>query len=183
MVAFDMQLALALADPDVSPFLFWFVSVVAVITVMSLASLRRSEEALQKNKQKLEDQIVQQQNELMRTREQAAAWRLEMQRQFDAHRADASRQLADTKHRASAIQQHLDETVKRAWAKEAALMQALDKGMRIAPAQEEGPVVADSTVADLQSALTASEQKVAALQQALTLERLRARRAIAKSTT
>ncbi len=55
--------------------------------------LRRVEAKLLKNKDALENQIVQQQKDLMATRQDANAWRAEMQRQFDHFRHLTNDQL------------------------------------------------------------------------------------------
>jgi hypothetical protein len=177
---------LAVADPYVSQFALWFMAFIALFALMSLASLRRSEDAWRKTKQKLEDQIVGQQHDLIRARESAAAWRLETQRQFDAYRADTSKQLTETEQRAAGIQQHLNATMARSWKTEAELRQSLDRALQLATASPTGvetnaaPSASDA-LEPLQAALAASQQKAAALEQALTLQRFRSRRAVAKA--
>lgn len=189
-----MMLAAAAFSP--SQFFFWLSITVTLMTIMSMAVLRKSEEALQKNKLKLEEQIVSQQHDLIRTREAASAWRLEMQRQFDAYRADASKQIADAGQRAAASQQHLEETLKRAWKTESDLRSALERALKLSTGEAEispvlpqlpavpevfpsVPALADDTD-DLRSALSASEQKVADLVQQLNVERFKSRRTMAK---
>jgi hypothetical protein len=186
---------LALSDPQLSTFVLWFAVTITIITILSMARLRTSEEALQKAKARLEDQIVSQQHDLIRTRETASAWRLEMQRQFDAFRADSSKQLTDAEQRAAASQQHLDETLKRSWKTESDLRQSLERALKLAGDEPEAlllpllPAVPDTFTPtreappsnELTAALATSETKVAALQQTLTVERSKARRALAKA--
>jgi len=182
----QIRMLLAIADPYVSQFVLWFMAFIALFALMSLASLRRSEDAWRKTKQKLEDQIVGQQHDLIRARESAAAWRLETQRQFDAYRADTSKQLTETEQRAAGIQQHLNATMARSWKTEAELRQSLDRALQLATASPTGvetnaaPSASDA-LEPLQAALAASQQKAAALEQALTLERFRSRLAVAKA--
>lgn len=188
-----MMLAAAFSP---SSFFLWLSITVTLMTMMSMAVLRKSEEALQKNKLKLEDQILSQQHDLIRTREAASAWRLEMQRQFDAYRADASKQIADAEQRAAASQQHLEETLKRAWKTECDLRSALERALKLSTGEVETttplpplpavpevcpsvPALTDATD-ELRTALATSEQKVADLVQQLSVERFKSRRTIAK---
>jgi hypothetical protein len=64
-----------------------------VAAIIRLWLLRRVEEQLLKNKAALEKQVVTQQKDLMMVRQDANAWRSEMQRQFDLFRHMASDQL------------------------------------------------------------------------------------------
>jgi hypothetical protein len=71
-------------------------AIMAVLFVAALIRvwlLRRVEEKLLKNKDKLEAQVIAQQKDLMQVRSDANAWRSEMQRQFDHFRHMASDQL------------------------------------------------------------------------------------------
>jgi hypothetical protein len=186
---------LAFSEPQWSTIALWSSITITVITILSLARLRTSEEALQKAKARLEDQIVSQQHDLIRTRETASAWRLEMQRQFDAFRADSSKQLTDAEQRAGASQQHLDETLKRSWKTESDLRQSLERALKLAGDDPEAlllpllPAVPDTFTpapevapsSEMKAALAASEAKATALQQTLSLERIKARRALAKA--
>jgi hypothetical protein len=67
--------------------------VLFVAALISLWVLRKTEAKLLKNKDALEKQIVQQQRDLLSLREDANAWRGEMQHQFDHFRHMASDQL------------------------------------------------------------------------------------------
>lgn len=67
--------------------------VIFIAAIVRLWLLRRVEEKLLKNKDALEKQIVEQQKSLMAARQDANAWRAEMQRQFDLFRHMASDQL------------------------------------------------------------------------------------------
>lgn len=67
--------------------------VLFVAALISLWVLRKTEAKLLKNKDALEKQIIQQQRDLLSLREDANAWRGEMQRQFDHFRHMASDQL------------------------------------------------------------------------------------------
>lgn len=71
-------------------------AIMAVLFIAALVRvwlLRRVEEKLLKNKDKLEAQVITQQKDLMLVRSDANSWRSEMQRQFDHFRHMASDQL------------------------------------------------------------------------------------------
>jgi hypothetical protein len=76
-----------------------FVLMTLIMAVLFIAALirvwllRRTESKLLKNRDALELQILDQQKDLMNTRQDANAWRAEMQRQFDLFRHMASDQL------------------------------------------------------------------------------------------
>jgi hypothetical protein len=67
--------------------------VLFLAALISLWALRKTEAMLLKTKDALEKQIVQQQRDLLSVREDANAWRGEMQGQFDHFRHMASDQL------------------------------------------------------------------------------------------
>lgn len=70
--------------------------IMAVLFIAALVRvwlLRRVEEKLLKNKDKLEAQVITQQKDLMQVRSDSNSWRSEMQRQFDHFRHMASDQL------------------------------------------------------------------------------------------
>jgi hypothetical protein len=67
--------------------------VLFLAALISLWVLRKAEAKLLKTKDTLEKQVVQQQRELLAVREDANAWRGEMQRQFDCFRDLANDQL------------------------------------------------------------------------------------------
>ena len=81
--------------PEAAPFalISAIMAVLFLAAMISLWLLRRTEAKLLKNKEALENQIVQQQQDLMTVRQDANAWRGEMQRQFDLFRHMASDQL------------------------------------------------------------------------------------------
>lgn len=179
---------LALTEPSLSTSLLWFSILITVVTILSMARLRSSEESLQKQKSKLEEQIVGQQLELIRTREDAAAWRLDHQRQFDAFRAESSKHLADAEQRAAVAQQHLDDTIKRSWKTETDLRQALERALKLAGDEPDPalflpllPAVPDAVLESTESGFTASDSKIVALQRLLVIERFKARRALKKA--
>ena len=76
-----------------------YVLITAIMGVLFLAAmislwlLRQNEAKLLKNKDALEKQIIHQQKDLLVARQDANAWRAEMQRQFDLFRHMASDQL------------------------------------------------------------------------------------------
>jgi hypothetical protein len=81
--------------PECQPFVIITV-IMAVLFLFSLISLwllRRNEAKLLRNRDALEKQIVLQQKDLMSARQDANAWRAEMQRQFDLFRHMATDQL------------------------------------------------------------------------------------------
>lgn len=81
--------------------------------------LRRVETRLLKNKDTLEKQIVQQQRDLLAVRQDANAWRAEMQRQFDHFRQMASDQLRVEEKR-------FDDLWKKSLEREHTLQSSLD---------------------------------------------------------
>jgi hypothetical protein len=68
-------------------------AVLFIAALIRVWLLRRVEEKLLKNKDKLEAQVISQQKDLMQVRSDSNAWRSEMQRQFDHFRHMASDQL------------------------------------------------------------------------------------------
>lgn len=80
-------------DHQIYVFITSAMTAVAVTVVIRLWLLRREEAKLLRNRQALEKQILQQQNDLLKTRQENQAWRGEMQRQFDLYRHTASTQL------------------------------------------------------------------------------------------
>lgn len=80
-------------DQQMYVFAMSFVAAIFVAAMVRLWLVRREEERLLKNKEALEKQIVIQQKDLMTVRQDANAWRTEMQRQFDLFRHMASDQL------------------------------------------------------------------------------------------
>ena len=81
--------------------------------------LRRAETKLLKNKDTLEKQIVQQQRDLLAVRQDANAWRAEMQRQFDHFRQMASGQL-------NVEEKRFDDLWQKSLEREHALQTSLD---------------------------------------------------------
>jgi len=81
--------------PECQPYIL----LTAIMGVLFIAAmircwlLRRVEDKLLKNRDALEKQIMDQQKDHMATRQDANAWRAEMQRQFDHYRHMASDQL------------------------------------------------------------------------------------------
>lgn len=80
-------------DHQIYVFITSLMTAVAVTVVIRLWLLRREEAKLLRNRQALEKQILQQQSDLLTTRQENQAWRGEMQRQFDIYRHTASSQL------------------------------------------------------------------------------------------
>lgn len=68
-------------------------AVLFIAALVRVWLLRRVEEKLLKNKDKLEAQVITQQKDLMQVRSDSNSWRSEMQRQFDHFRHMASDQL------------------------------------------------------------------------------------------
>lgn len=99
--------------------------ITVIMAVLFLAALirtwllRRVETKLLKNKDVLEQQVVQQQRDLMAVRQDANAWRTEMKRQFDLFRHMASDQLKVEEKR-------FDDLLRRSREREHSLQSSLD---------------------------------------------------------
>lgn len=188
-------MTLCIAELDLHTTLTWALGLLALFIFLCMVPLRLSEERLQKTKQKLEAQIVQQQREAMSSRETEAAWRLEMQRQFDAFRANSAAQLTEAEKRASDLQSQLDDVHKQSWRAQAGLQASLDSAIELAG---DAPGLR-SKVEELELALVAakesrtpppldipplpsvSEEKELALQKALVMAQIRIRNRAARS--
>ncbi len=188
---------LSLADPNL-PYLFtWLLGALAVFCFLCMIPLRRSEEALIRDKQRLENQIVSQQHDLLVSRSAAAASRLEMQRQFDAFRADASSHLTKTEQQVVALQAQLEETHKQSWKRQSELQASLDRALSLkegtgiatpVPAVAIEPALPNGSALPVFPALPvlathADAEKVAELKGALSLTQYKNRRlaSVAKS--
>lgn len=79
-----------------------------LISFVRILLLLRGRRKMAERTEKLEQQILDQQKTILDIRSDANAWRGEMQRQFDAHRADAARRLDDADVRAAGTQNRLD---------------------------------------------------------------------------
>jgi hypothetical protein len=79
-----------------------------LISFVRILLLLRGRRKMAERTEKLEQQILDQQKTILDIRSDANAWRGEMQRQFDAHRADAARRLDDAELRAAGTQNRLD---------------------------------------------------------------------------
>jgi hypothetical protein len=79
-----------------------------LISFVRIFVLLRQRRKMADREKKLEQQILDQQKTILDIRSDANAWRGEMQRQFDAHRADASRRLDDAELRVAGSHNRLD---------------------------------------------------------------------------
>ena len=122
---------LSMADPNLSLFFTCFLGFLALFCFLCMIPLRLSEESLRKDKQRLENQIVSQQHDLLVARDAAAASRLEMQRQFDAFRATSSGQLIELETRTTSLQAQLEEAHKQSWKRQAELQSSLDRALSL----------------------------------------------------
>lgn len=192
---------LSMADPNLSLFFTCFLGFLALFCFLCMIPLRLSEESLRKDKQRLENQIVSQQHDLLVARDAAAASRLEMQRQFDAFRATSSGQLTELETRTTSLQAQLEEAHKQSWKRQAELQSSLDRALSLcegtAIETPVPPVVAQTVAAPAASALPVfpdleaapatkvDHGKVAELKSALSLAQYKTRRlaSMAKATS
>lgn len=86
------------------------VTVLLLISFMRILLLLRHSRKMAEREGNLEQQILDQQKAILDIRSDANAWRGEMQRQFDAYRADAVKRLDDADLRATGTQNRLNIT-------------------------------------------------------------------------
>jgi len=180
-----------MADPNLSFFFTCFLGFIALFCFLCMIPLRRSEESLIRDKQRLENQIVSQQHDILVGRDAAAASRLEMQRQFDAFRATSSAQLAELENRTTSLQAQLEEAHKQSWKRQAELQASLDRALSLCegtateietpvPAVEAvaatAPVLPEFPELEVAPTATADLAKVAELKSALSLAQYKNRR-------
>lgn len=79
-----------------------------LIAFVRILLLLRGRRKMAERTEKLEQQILDQQKTILDIRSDANAWRGEMQRQFDAYRADAAKRLDEADVRAAGTQNRLD---------------------------------------------------------------------------
>lgn len=79
-----------------------------LIAFVRILLLLRGRRKMVERTEKLEQQILDQQKTILDIRSDANAWRGEMQRQFDAYRADAANRLDEADMRAAGTQNRLD---------------------------------------------------------------------------
>lgn len=79
-----------------------------LISFVRILLLLRGRRKMAERTEKLEQQILDQQKTILDIRSDANAWRGEMQRQFDAYRADAAKRLDEADVRAAGTQNRLD---------------------------------------------------------------------------
>jgi hypothetical protein len=79
-----------------------------LISFVRILLLLRGRRKMAERTEKLEQQILDQQKTILDIRSDANAWRGEMQRQFDAYRADAAKRLDEADLRAAGILNRLD---------------------------------------------------------------------------
>ncbi len=192
-----------MADPNLSLFFTCFLGFLALFCFLCMIPLRLSEESLRKDKQRLENQIVSQQHDLLVARDAAAASRLEMQRQFDAFRATSSGQLIELETRTTSLQAQLEEAHKQSWKRQAELQSSLDRALSLCEGTATAietpvpPVEPQTVAAPAASALPVFPEleaaaapkvdlgKVAELKSALSLAQYKTRRlaSMAKATS
>jgi len=79
-----------------------------LISSVRILLLLRQRRKLAERMQKLEKQIIDQQHSILDIRSDANAWRGEMQRQFDAFRAEAAKRIEDADLRTASTSNRLD---------------------------------------------------------------------------
>lgn len=122
---------LSLAELDLHTTLAWFFGLLSVFIFLCMVPLRQAVERLQAERQRLEARLAEKQGEVAMVRESASAWRTEMQRQFDATRADASSKLADAEGRAAAHLAQNEQIREQSSRSQAGLQAALDHALEL----------------------------------------------------
>jgi hypothetical protein len=85
-----------------------------LIAMVRIIFLMRTNTRLSKSTAKMEKQVLTQQQEILAVRQDSNAWRGEIQRMFDAFRAEFSKRLTESEQRYQDIQQKQQQVEKAA---------------------------------------------------------------------
>lgn len=102
-----------------------------LISFVRIWVLLRGCKRLREREERLERQILDQQKELMAVRADAAAWRGEMQRQFDGFRSEASQRQAEALRHGAEVQRRLDVALEKHERQVFELQASLDAARRM----------------------------------------------------
>ena len=85
-----------------------------LISMVRILFLLRTNSRLMDSTAKMEQQVLNQHQEILSVRSDSNAWRGEMQRMFDAFRAEYSKRLVESEQRYQDVQQRCENAVKPA---------------------------------------------------------------------
>ncbi len=85
-----------------------------LIAMVRIVFLLRTNSRLRESTSKMEQQVLNQHHEILSVRSDSNAWRGEMQRMFDAFRAEFSKRLVESELRYKDVQQRSETAVKPA---------------------------------------------------------------------
>ncbi len=83
-----------------------------LIAMVRIVFLLRTNARLQESTSKMEQQVLNQHHEILSVRSDSNAWRGEMQKMFDAFRAEFSKRLVESEQRYQEVQQRCETAVK-----------------------------------------------------------------------
>lgn len=102
-----MSLPQIVLDPPTLKLILLIVTSLLVISMVRIIFLLRTNNRLRESTEKMEKQVVAQHNEIMTVRKDSNAWRGDMQRVFDAFRAEFSNRLVESEQRYQEIQRRI----------------------------------------------------------------------------
>jgi hypothetical protein len=101
-------------DPPALKLMLCIVGGLLLIAMVRIIFLLRTNTRLRESTSKMEKQVLTQHQEILAVRQDSNAWRGEIQRMFDAFRAEFSKRLAESEQRYQDIQQKQQELEKSA---------------------------------------------------------------------
>lgn len=101
-------------DPPTLKLILCVVGGLLLIAMIRILFLLRTNKRLRESTEKMEKQVLTQQNEILATRQDSNAWRGELQRMFDAFRAEYSNRLVEAEQRYQELQKRQDAAAKPA---------------------------------------------------------------------
>ncbi len=112
-----MSLSQIALDAPTLKLILCIVGGLLLIAMVRITFLMRTNNRLRESTTKMEKQVLTQYQEILAVRQDSNAWRGELQRAFDAFRAEFSNRLAESEQRYQDIQQRYENATKPAVAK------------------------------------------------------------------
>lgn len=112
-----MSLSQIALDAPTLKLILCIVGGLLLIAMVRITFLMRTNNRLRESTAKMEKQVLTQYQEILAVRQDSNAWRGELQRTFDAFRAEFSNRLAESEQRYQDIQQRYENAAKPAVAK------------------------------------------------------------------
>lgn len=109
-----MSLSQIPLDPPTLKLALCIVGGLLLIAMMRIIFLIRTNNRLRESTSKMEKQVLTQHQEILAVRQDSNAWRGEIQRMFDAFRAEFSKRLSESEQRYQDIQQKQQQVEKAA---------------------------------------------------------------------